>query len=497
MPDFSDGKPSNTHFYPQILPNPTHGGFFDPVVTSSVSLRPVTLFLPHDPNALFHSITVFFPVSSFFCATLSAQHSFLTLPRFPLSKSLNSPQHTANIRVSATRVSRPSLNSRTPQQASCSEPPLAPRPFNQTTTCLPTSDLNPSSSIPLPACGSCFPDQVQPSNLFQSPKLPPEFPDNRVPPAIVRVSATRVSRPSLNSRTQRPASTSEIDSESPLPPQIIDHLSQPSLDLQSSDQFLNVPQSDLSTPPPSDNQTFDLSVTSDFSSPSSIFTFTFLSPAWVSYIRDLILAGSGEVLPRSSSKRRSHLPPIPRKQKPVLAEFRSGLLDALEVHEREFAPLCAEVALRRQLGDSCGVQRAQAAVAACSDRNAQGIVDAMMESQLEEAALNAEVRMSQQVGSQRGYQQALQHFQKFDDLRKRAITLMETLEAMAEAASFVEERRMFQVPDGRLKRAGPVVDRLRMSHIPHFIFTAPSNGQLPPFPPSTPIPPPPSFMLRA
>ena len=29
---------------------------------------------------------------------------------------------------------------------------------------------------------------------------------------------------------------------------------------------------------------------------------------------------------------------------------------------------------------------------------------------------------------------------------------------------------MFQVPDGRLKRAGPVVDRLRMSHTPGFKF---------------------------
>ena len=54
---------------------------------------------------------------------------------------------------------------------------------------------------------------------------------------------------------------------------------------------------------------------------------------------------------------------------------------------------------------------------------------------------------------------------------------------------------MFQVPDGRLKRAGPVVDRLRMSHTPGFKFAGPSNGQLPPFPPSTPIPPPPSLML--
>ena len=60
--------------------------------------------------------------------------------------------------------------------------------------------------------------------------------------------------------------------------------------------------------------------------------------------------------------------------------------------------------------------------------------------------------MRQEVGDQSGYQQALQHFQKFDDLRKRAITLMETLEAMAATARFVERRRMFQVPDGRLKR---------------------------------------------
>ena len=40
------------------------------------------------------------------------------------------------------------------------------------------------------------------------------------------------------------------------------------------------------------------------------------------------------------------------------------------------------------------------------------------------------------------------------------------VEAMAETASFVEERRMFQVPDVCLKRAGPVEDRLRMSHTP-------------------------------
>ena len=150
----------------------------------------------------------------------------------------------------------------------------------------------------------------------------------------------------------------------------------------------------------------------------------------------------------------------------MLPEFRSGLLDALEVHEREFALLSAELVLRRQQGDSGSVQRAQAAVASCSDRNAQGLVDAMIESNQEEAALHAEVMMRQEVGDHSGYQQALQHFQKFDDLCKRAITLMETLEAMAEAARFVEEQRIFQVPDGRLKRAGPVVDRLwlRMFH---------------------------------
>ena len=66
-----------------------------------------------------------------------------------------------------------------------------------------------------------------------------------------------------------------------------------------------------------------------------------------------------------SSKLSPHLPPIPCKQKPMLdalaaeatqaSPHRSVLLDALEVHEREFVPLCAELALRRQLGDSCGV----------------------------------------------------------------------------------------------------------------------------------------------
>ena len=160
-----------------------------------VFLRPVTLFLPHDPNALFHLLTVFFVVSVFFCTNLSAQHSFPTLPRFPLSKSLNSPQHTANIRVSATLDSHQSLIHELSSRPRALNHPLAPRPFNQTTNCLPTSGLNPSSLNSLPACGSCLPDQVQPSNLFQSPKLPPEFPDNRVPPATVRASATRVSQP--------------------------------------------------------------------------------------------------------------------------------------------------------------------------------------------------------------------------------------------------------------------------------------------------------------
>ena len=107
-----------------------------------------------------------------------------------------------------------------------------------------------------------------------------------------------------------------------------------------------------------------------------------------------------------------HLPPIPRKQKQVLAKFaaeatkarhRSGLLDALGVHERELEQLrlCAELALRWQLGDSCGVQQAQSAIAACSVWNAQGLVDAMTESNLEEAAVHAEMRMRQEVGTKR------------------------------------------------------------------------------------------------
>ena len=138
----------------------------------------------------------------------------------------------------------------------------------------------------------------------------------------------------------------------------------------------------------------------------------------MSYIRDLILAESGEVLPRGSRKLSPHLAPIPRKQKPVLAEpvaeatqarHRCGLLDAFEVHERELAPLCfAELALRRRLGDSGGVQLAQPAMAAArSDRNAQGLVEAMTESTLEKAALHAERRMQQEAGDQGGYQRAL------------------------------------------------------------------------------------------
>ena len=81
----------------------------------------------------------------------------------------------------------------------------------------------------------------------------------------------------------------------------------------------------------------------------------------------------------------------------------------------------------------------------------------MTESNLEETALHAEMMMRQEVGDQGGYQQALQKVQKFDDLRKRAITLIETLDAMAATARFVERRQIFQVhwQDRRLKRAAP------------------------------------------
>ena len=71
----------------------------------------------------------------------------------------------------------------------------------------------------------------------------------------------------------------------------------------------------------------------------------------------------------------------------------------------------------------------------------------MTDSNLEEAALHAEMRMLQEVGDQRGYQRALQEFQKFDYLPKRAVTLMETLEAMAATARSVELQQLFQVQD--------------------------------------------------
>ena len=102
------------------------------------------------------------------------------------------------------------------------------------------------------------------------------------------------------------------------------------------------------------------------------------------------------------------------------------------MHERELVQLCAEQVLRRQLSDSCCVQLAQSAIAACSDRNAQRLVDAITESNLKEA-----------------YQRALQEFQKFDDRRKRAITLMETLEATAATAGFAELRQIFQLSSAR------------------------------------------------
>ena len=100
------------------------------------------------------------------------------------------------------------------------------------------------------------------------------------------------------------------------------------------------------------------------------------------------------------------------------------------MHERELAPLCTELALKQQLGDSDGLQQAQSAIAACSDRNAQGLVDAIsLEEQSggdEDAAGGKPPNLKRIIG----YQWALQEFQKFDDLRNRAITLMAKIDAM-------------------------------------------------------------------
>ena len=84
MPAFSDGIMPQKHLYPQILPTPTHVGRVWPVLTSSGVLCPVTLFLPHDPDALLHSVTVFFSVSSLLSSpSLSPSLSLHHATQFP------------------------------------------------------------------------------------------------------------------------------------------------------------------------------------------------------------------------------------------------------------------------------------------------------------------------------------------------------------------------------------------------------------------------------
>ena len=82
MTAISDGNMPHKPVYPQILPAPTHVGRV-PVLTSGFHC-PLTLLLPHDPDALLHSVSVLFPVSPFSSA-----------PSLPPNPSLYRSTHSA------------------------------------------------------------------------------------------------------------------------------------------------------------------------------------------------------------------------------------------------------------------------------------------------------------------------------------------------------------------------------------------------------------------
>ena len=172
MPAFSDGIMPQKHLYPQILPTPTHVGRVWPVLTSSGVLCPVTLFLPHDPDALLHSVTVFFSVSS-----------LLSSPSLRPSLSLH---HATQFPSHATSSSR-SVSTQSEVEPT------------------PTSSLSSASTT----AQSHLSSNIQPSNLFQSSKpaspASPHPPDilpgslsTLQPPASGRVSSTRASGSSHN-----------------------------------------------------------------------------------------------------------------------------------------------------------------------------------------------------------------------------------------------------------------------------------------------------------
>ena len=189
MPAFSDGIMPQKHLYPQILPTPTHVGRVWPVLTSSGVLCPVTLFLPHDPDALLHSVTVFFSVSS-----------FLSSPSLSPSLSLH---HATQFPSHATSSSR-SVSTQSEVEPT------------------PTSSLSSASTT----AQSPLSSNIQPSNLFQSSKpaspASPHPPDilpgslsTLQPPASGRVSSTRASGLFLNTQPQQLVQSSAPHSDSP------------------------------------------------------------------------------------------------------------------------------------------------------------------------------------------------------------------------------------------------------------------------------------------
>ena len=241
---------------------PTHVGRVCPVLTSSGFFCPVTLFLPHDPNALLHSVTIFSSISPFLSSpslppSLSLHHANRPLlfcfyycteslssniqpsNLFQSSKpassgsrlapdilpgSLSTLQPRAFGRVSSARASGPSLNTQ-PQQLvpNSAQPSDSPEAIPQCPDILLKSQppLHPATTLSLQqhailaGASHRFPGHSTCPQFMMLPlSPPPESSEPLMPPATVCVSQTRDSSPFFTTQPPQLAMTSETTLDS-------------------------------------------------------------------------------------------------------------------------------------------------------------------------------------------------------------------------------------------------------------------------------------------
>ena len=130
-----------------LSPNPTYSDLLSarlisscPVFTSSGFLCPVTLFLPQDPDALLHSVTVCFTVSSFLISSFFAPKS-VTAPCYSFCFSC----YKQKLQISEDTVRGTSASSLSFSLYYCTNSPLLQHPALQ--------PLSESFSLPSPTLG--------------------------------------------------------------------------------------------------------------------------------------------------------------------------------------------------------------------------------------------------------------------------------------------------------------------------------------------------------